>query len=87
MYATRRVPSFMEASLAPSGADSSTGIKVAATLFVTVLTAAASQFSVPLPFTPVPFTLQPMIVLLGGAVLGPRRGMTAQMAYLAAGLA
>lgn len=88
MYATRRVPPFMEASLASSGADSyATGIKVAATLFVTALTAAASQISVPLPFTPVPFTLQPMIVLLGGAVLGPRLGMAAQIAYLAAGLA
>ncbi len=78
----------MEASLASSGADSyATPIKVAATLFVTALTAAASQVSVPLPFTPVPFTLQPMIVLLGGAVLGPRLGMAAQIAYLAAGLA
>lgn len=88
MYATRRVPSFMEASLASSGADSyATAIKVGATLFVTALTGAASQVSVPLPFTPVPFTLQPMIVLLGGAVLGPRLGMAAQIAYLAAGLA
>ena len=51
------------------------------------LTAAASQISVPLPFTPVPFTLQPMIVLLGGAVLGPRLGLAAQCLYLAAGLA
>lgn len=78
----------MEASLASSGADSyATSIKIAATLFVTALTAAASQVSVPLPFTPVPFTLQPMIVLLGGAALGPRLGMAAQIAYLAAGLA
>ena len=42
-----------------------------------VLTAAASQISVPLPFTPVPFTLQPMVVLLGGALLGPRLGLAA----------
>ncbi len=88
MYASRRVLSFMDASLAQSGAGShATAIRVAATLFVTALTAAASQISVPLPFTPVPFTLQPMIVLLGGAVLGPRLGMAAQIAYLAAGLA
>ena len=47
-------------------------------LFVTVLTALGAQISVPLPFTPVPFTLQPMIVLLGGAALGARLGATAQ---------
>lgn len=80
--------SFMDASLTHAGAASyATPIRVAATLFVAALTAAASQFSVPLPFTPVPFTLQPMIVLLGGAVLGPRLGMAAQIAYLAAGIA
>jgi biotin transport system substrate-specific component len=78
----------MDASLVHSGAASyATPIRVAASLFVAALTAAASQFSVPLPFTPVPFTLQPMIVLLGGAVLGPRLGMAAQIAYLAAGVA
>ena len=54
---------------------------------MTALTAAAAQISVPLPFTPVPFTLQPMIVLLGGAVLGPRLGWPARSLYLAAGLA
>ncbi len=78
----------MDASLAHAGANSyATPIRVAATLFVAALTAAASQVSVPLPFTPVPFTLQPMIVLLGGAVLGPRLGLAAQIVYLAAGLA
>jgi len=55
--------------------------------FVTVLTIVAAQVSIPLPFTPVPFTFQPMIVLLGGAVLGSRLGMTSQIAYLALGLA
>ena len=59
----------------------------APSLFVTVLTAAAAQISIPLPFTPVPFTLQPMVVLLGGAALGSRLGMYSQVLYLAAGLA
>jgi biotin transport system substrate-specific component len=62
-------------------------IRAAATLFVTVLTAAAAQISVPMPFTPVPFTLQPMVVLLGGAALGARLGLTSQLLYLAAGAA
>ena len=61
--------------------------RVAAVLFVAALTAAAAQVSVPLPFTPVPFTLQPMIVLLGGAALGARLGMSAQITYLVAGVA
>jgi biotin transport system substrate-specific component len=62
-------------------------IRAAAVLFVTVLTAAASQMSVPLPFTPVPFTFQPVVVLLGGALLGPRLGACSQLLYLAAGVA
>ena len=64
-----------------------TAERVGAVAFVTVLTAIAAQFSVPLPFTPVPLTLQPMIVLVGGAALGARLGMTSQLLYLALGLA
>ena len=56
-------------------------------LFVTALTAAAAQISVPLPFTPVPFTFQPMVVLIGGAALGARLGMASQVLYLLIGLA
>lgn len=67
-------------------ADVSAGIRAAAVLFVTVLTIAAAQVSIPLPFTPVPFTLQPMVVLLGGAALGARLGMSSQLLYLAAGI-
>jgi biotin transport system substrate-specific component len=62
-------------------------IRVAAVLFITALTAAAAQVSVPLPFTPVPFTLQPMVVLLGGAALGARLGMASQVLYLLLGAA
>src|SRR5437879_5443517 len=58
-------------------------LRASAIVFVTMLTAIAAQISIPLPFTPVPFTLQPMIVLLGGAALGARLGMTSQVLYLA----
>jgi biotin transport system substrate-specific component len=61
------------------------GSRIAAVLFVTVLTAIGAQVSIPLPFTPVPLTLQPVIVLLGGAVLGARLGMLSQVLYLIAG--
>ena len=54
---------------------------------MTALTAAAAQVSIPLPFTPVPFTLQPMVVLVGGAALGSRLGMASQVLYLLAGIA
>jgi biotin transport system substrate-specific component len=63
------------------------GVRLFATVIVTALTALAAQVSIPLPFTPVPFTLQPMVVLLGGAALGARLGMLSQVLYLALGIA
>jgi biotin transport system substrate-specific component len=62
-------------------------IRVASMLFIAALTAAAAQISVPLPFTEVPFTFQPMLVLLGGLALGARLGLGSQTLYLAAGAA
>ena len=62
-------------------------ISVASVLFVAALTATAAQVSVPLPFTSVPFTFQPMIVLLGGLALGSKLGLASQVVYLAAGIA
>jgi biotin transport system substrate-specific component len=64
-----------------------TPIGAASVLFVAVLTAAAAQISIPLPFTEVPFTFQPMVVLVGGLALGPRLGLASQVLYLAAGIA
>ena len=61
--------------------------QIGAVLFVTILTAIAAQISIPLPFTPVPFTFQPMVVLLGAAALGPRLGMASQILYLSLGFA
>ena len=68
-------------------AGTSRATSVAAVLFIATATAAAAQVSVPLGFTPVPLVLQDMIVLLGGAALGSRLGMFAQIVYLAAGIA
>ncbi len=67
--------------------DMRNAIRAASVVLLAALTAAAAQVSIPLPFTPVPFTLQPMVVLLGGAVLGARLGMSAQALYLLAGIA
>ena len=75
-------------SAAFGAVDRSSGIalRVTAVVFMAVLTGAAAQVSLPLPFTPVPFTFQPVVVLLGGAVLGPRLGMASQVLYLGAGV-
>src|SRR5258706_9338444 len=64
-----------------------TAEQAGAVLFVTILTAIAAEVSVPLPFTPVPFTFQPMVVLIGAAALGARLGAASQVLYLALGLA
>jgi biotin transport system substrate-specific component len=62
-------------------------LKAGAVVFMTALTAAAAQVSVSIPFTAVPFTLQPMVVLMAGLALGPRLGMLSQVLYLASGIA
>jgi biotin transport system substrate-specific component len=62
-------------------------IPIASVLFVAALTSAAAQISFPLPFTAVPLTLQPMIVLVGALALGARLGAASQILYLAAGIA
>jgi biotin transport system substrate-specific component len=61
-------------------------VRASAVLIMTLLTVVAAQISVALPFTPVPFTFQPMLVLVGGAMLGARLGATSQVLYLALGI-
>lgn len=57
-------------------------IVIAASLFV----ALCARVTVPLPFTPVPLTLQNFGVLMVGLTLGPRRGFAALALYLAEGM-
>jgi biotin transport system substrate-specific component len=52
-------------------------------LSFSVFTAIGAQIAIPV--NPVPFTLQTMIVLLAGALLGPKNGAYSQLVYLAAG--
>ena len=70
-----------------AGTDMSVAMRVAAVFLIAVATAAGAQMSVPLGITPVPLVMQDMVVLLGGAALGSRLGMAAQLVYLAAGIA
>jgi biotin transport system substrate-specific component len=76
-----------QVSMRAASANAWTGVQMLSVLFVTVLTAAGAQLSFPLPFTPVPFTIQPMIVLIGAAALGSRLGALAQIGYLMLGIA
>jgi biotin transport system substrate-specific component len=54
---------------------------------VAALTAVCAQVSIPLPFTPVPLTLQTFAVLAGAAALGSQRAVLAQLLYVAAAMA
>src|ERR1700729_160100 len=72
---THRLGSFQE-SLAGK-----TLLVLGATAFV----AACAHISFPLPFTPVPLTLQNFAVLLVGMALGPVAGFSAMVLYLAEG--
>jgi len=78
---------FLSAILAgPDARTLKIGERAGAVAFVTVLTAIAAQISIPLPFTPVPFTFQPMVVLVGAMALGARLGMASQLLYLGLGI-
>lgn len=50
-----------------------------------IATALSAKVQVVLPGTPIPFTFQPLLVLLSGALLGARLGAASQVLYLAAG--
>jgi biotin transport system substrate-specific component len=55
--------------------------RLVAVVAFAALTAIAARISIPMQ--PVPFTLQPLAVLLAGMVLGARDGMLSQLLYVA----
>jgi biotin transport system substrate-specific component len=59
--------------------------QVAIVIGASLLVAVCARVSVPLPFTPVPLTLQNFGVLLVGLTLGSRRGFAALLLYLVEG--
>jgi biotin transport system substrate-specific component len=61
------------------------GIALGVALFA-MLTAVGAYVRIPLPFTPVPITMQVMFVLLCGAALGPVYGTMAQALYVFIGI-
>ncbi len=64
----------------------STGVMALGALLFAVLTAVGAAVSFPLPFSPVPVTLQTLAVVLAGAMLGPIWGVISQIAYVGAGI-
>lgn len=50
-----------------------------------LLMALAAKASIHVPFSPIPFTLQTLVVMLVAATLGSRRGALAMLLYLAEG--
>ncbi len=64
----------------------SVGDLTAIALF-TALISVLAQFSIPQPFSPVPFTGQIFGVLLAGAILGSSSGLICILAYLLLGAA
>jgi biotin transport system substrate-specific component len=71
------------ADVIPGGLVRSIALVVGGTLFV----ALSALVIIPLPFTPVPLSLQTFSVLLVGAALGSRRGLISMALYLVAGMA
>ena len=67
----------------PNTAVQNAVVVLCASLFV----ALCAQVTLPLPFTPVPLTLQNFAVLLVGLALGPRRAFAALTLYLLEGAA
>ena len=53
--------------------------------FFVLATAFGAQIKIPLPFTPVPLTLQTFFVLLSGAMLGKKSGGISQLLYFLLG--
>lgn len=61
--------------------------RVVAVGLAALVVAASAQVAVPVPFSPVPMTLQPLAVIVIGALLGPAAGAAALVVYLMAGVA
>lgn len=70
------------ADLVPGGAARDVALVAGAA----AITGVAAQVSIPLPFTPVPISLQTFTVLLSAAALGPYRAGAAMLLYLGVGV-
>jgi biotin transport system substrate-specific component len=72
--------------LSQSTISNRTLTKLIGTLAFTLLTIVSAHIRIPLPFTPVPMTLQTFVVPLAGGFLGVAFGSLSMLLYLALGL-
>jgi biotin transport system substrate-specific component len=75
----------MSTILTPVRSARDTRLTLVGTAGFAIALAAASQIAIPLPFTPVPITLGPLVVVLAVLMLGPTAGAASMVLYLAAG--
>lgn len=81
-------PNTLNSALTRVRADilgSRTARRVLGVVIFVMATAFGARIAIPIPGTPVPFTLQVMCVLLSGALLGAGLGATAQIGYVTLG--
>jgi biotin transport system substrate-specific component len=76
----------MEAILKREVISSKVILKALGVVFFIISIALSAFVRVPLPFTPVPLTLQTFFVLLSGAFLGVRLGIFTQLIYILLGV-
>jgi biotin transport system substrate-specific component len=76
----------MEAILKSEIISGRTASRVFGVSVFVILTCLGAFVRIPLPFTPVPITLQTFFVLLGGALLGSYLGSVAQLGYILLGV-
>lgn len=77
----------MEAILKKEIIVNKTICRVIGILLFVILTSLGAFVRIPLPFTPVPITLQTLFVLLSGAFLGSNLGTLSQLSYIFLGAA
>jgi len=63
------------------------GLKLFLAIVGAYLTSVSAHIAIPMPFTPVPITLQVFAIMLIAGLLGPFYGGLSQVIYVAAGLA
>src|SRR6059058_4181809 len=81
--ASQTIPSALSAHLIRGRA----AVDVLLVVGASILIALAAQVAIPIPFSPVPLTMQPLAVLFIGIALGASRGAAAATLYLLEGLA
>ena len=79
--------STIEALATPQECALDAARQVALVIGGSLFVALCARITIPLPFTPVPLTVQNFAVLLVGLLLGSRRGLAALALYLAEGAA